>query len=82
MNLERIKRMSVRAKLRVDSIEGNKLVMTTVYEGDTTKDTENARFTKATPWGRVEMGIDNPAALEQFKVGSYYYADFNEAPSN
>jgi hypothetical protein len=73
--------MSVRAKLRVDSIEGNKLVMTTVYEPDAAKDIENARFTKATPWGRVEMGIDNPAALAQFKVGSYYYADFNEVPA-
>ena len=72
--------MAVRAKLRVDSIEGNKLIMTTVYEPDAAQDSENARFTKATPWGRVEMGIDNPAALEQFKVGSYYYADFNEAP--
>lgn len=72
--------MTVRAKMRVESIEGNKLVMTTVYEPDASKDTENARFTQATPWGRVEMGIDNPAALEQFKVGNYYYADFNEAP--
>jgi hypothetical protein len=74
--------MSVRAKLRVDSIDGNKIILTTVYEPDGTKDSENARFTKATPWGRVEIGIDNPAALEQFKVGSYYYADFNEAPAS
>jgi hypothetical protein len=73
--------MSVRAKLRVDSIEGNKIVLNTVYEPDAERDSENARFTKATPWGRVEMGIDNPAALEQFKVGSYYYADFTEAAS-
>lgn len=70
----------VRAKLRVESIEGNKLVMTTVYEPDAAKDTENARFTKATPWGRVEMGIDNPTALEQFKVGESFYADFSPAP--
>jgi len=65
----------VRAKLRVDSIEGNKLVMSTVYE-DPSKNTENARFTKATPWGRLEFGIDNPAALEVFRVGDEYYADF------
>lgn len=70
----------VRAKLRVESIDGNKLVMQTVYEPEAARDSENARFTKATPWGRVEMGIDNPAALEQFKVGGYYYADFSEAP--
>lgn len=69
----------VRSKLRVDSIEGNKLVMSTVYEQDAEKDSENARFTKATPWGRVEMGIDNPSALSQFEVGKYYYADFHPA---
>lgn len=68
----------VRAKLRVDSIEGNKLRMSTVYE-DPSLDTENARFTKATPWGSVELGIDNPAALEQFAVGKSYYADFHPA---
>lgn len=68
----------VRAKLRVESIEGNKIVLTTVYE-DPTKDTENARFTKATPWGRMEMGIDNPDALKQFAVGQEYYADFSPA---
>lgn len=71
----------VRAKLRVESIEGNRLRMTTVYEPDASKDTENARFTQATPWGTVEMGIDNPAALQQFEVGKSYYADFHPAPA-
>jgi hypothetical protein len=73
--------MSVRAKFRVESIEGNQIKMSTVYEPDAEKDTENARFTKATPWGTLAMGIDNPAALEQFKVGGYVYADFTEAPA-
>lgn len=68
----------VRAKLRVDAIEGNNLRMSTVYE-DPAGDTENARFTKATPWGTVSLGIDNPAALEQFQVGKSYYADFHPA---
>ena len=71
----------VRAKLRVESINGNKIVLRTVYEPDASKDTENARFTQATPWGMVEMGIDNPTALSQFAVGKYYYADFSEAPA-
>lgn len=68
----------VRAKFRVESIEENTIRMSTVYE-DPGKDTENARFTKATPWGNVSMGIDNPAALEQFEVGKEYYADFHPA---
>ena len=72
--------MAVRAKLRVESIDGNKIVMGTVYEADATADTENARFTRATPWGRLEMGIDNPVALSQFQVGKCYYADFTPAP--
>jgi hypothetical protein len=70
----------VRAKLYVDSIEGNKIIMSTVYE-DPTKNTENARFTKATPWGKLEFGIDNPEALKQFEVGKSYYADFSPASS-
>jgi hypothetical protein len=40
-------------------------------------DTEHQRFTQATPWGTIEMQIDNPAALEQFEIGKQYYADFS-----
>ena len=63
----------VRAKFRVESIEGNIIKMGTVYD-ETTE--ENRRFTRATPWGNLEMAIDNPPALAQFEVGKYYYADF------
>jgi hypothetical protein len=66
----------VRAKLRVDSIEGNNLKMSTVMDNSTE---ENRRFTKATPWGQLSFGIDNPEALKQFEVGKYYYADFSLA---
>jgi len=71
--------MSVRAKVKCESIEGNAVSFSTVYESDAAKDTENARFTKATPWGNIKLGIDNPAALEQFEVGKCYYVDFNPA---
>lgn len=70
----------VRAKVNVESIANGRIVMTTVYEGDTSKDTENARFTKATPSGRIEMAIDNESTLSQFKVGQSYYVDFSDAP--
>lgn len=69
----------VRAKVRCESLEGNAVKFSTVYEGDVSKDTENARFTKATPWGEIKLGIDNPAALKQFKVGQEYYVDFTPA---
>ena len=71
--------MAVRAKVRCDGIEGNAVMFSTVYEPDETKNTENARFTKATPWGQIKLGIDNPAALEQFAPGKEYYVDFTPA---
>jgi hypothetical protein len=70
----------VRAKVRCESIENNAVRFSTVYEPDASKDTENARFTTATPWGEIKLGIDNPAALSQFEAGKSYYVDFSEAP--
>ena len=68
----------VRAKVVCESIDGNAVSFRTVYENQ--KNDENARFTKATPWGEIRLGIDNPAALEQFAPGKEYYVDFTEAP--
>lgn len=73
--------MAVRAKVVCEGIEGNAVKFRTIYEQDVDKDTENVRFTKATPWGEIRLGIDNPAALEQFVVGKSYYVDFTEAPA-
>jgi len=69
--------MSVRAKVVCEGIEGNVVKFRTVYEPDASKDAENARFTQATPWGEIRLGIDNPVALEQFTAGKSYYVDFN-----
>lgn len=69
----------VRAKVVCEGIEGNAVKFRTVYEPDAEKDTENARFTKATPWGEIRLGIDNPAALEQFEAGKSYYVDFHQS---
>ena len=71
--------MAVRAKVTCNGIEGNAVTFSTVYEPDAAKDAENARFTQATPWGEIKMGIDNPAALEQFQPGKSYYVDFTPA---
>jgi hypothetical protein len=71
--------VAVRAKVHCESIENNAVTFRTVCEPDATKDTENARFTKATPWGKIKLGIDNPAALEQFVPGMSYYVDFTPA---
>jgi hypothetical protein len=37
---------------------------------------EDVRFLVATPSGRMEMRIDNPAALAQFIPGQAFYVDF------
>lgn len=71
--------MSVRSKVRCTSKVDNAVTFATVYEPDEAKGDENARFTKATPWGDIRMGIDNPAALEQFEVNKEYYVDFTPA---
>jgi hypothetical protein len=72
--------MTVRAKVRCEGItDENVVTFSTVYE-DPALDTENARFTKATPWGSITLGIDNPTARQQFEAGKQYYVDFNPAP--
>lgn len=71
--------MAVRAKVVCEGIDGNAVKFRTVYEPDGTKNDENARFTQATPWGEIRLGIDNPAALEQFEAGKEYYVDFTAA---
>jgi len=69
----------VRAKVTCESLNNHRVTFRTVYEPDAGKDSENARFTQATPWGTIELGIDNPKALEQFAVGQSYYVDFSPA---
>lgn len=66
----------VRAKVTCEGIKDNAVTFRTVYEPDAAKDTENARFTKATPWGEIRLGIDNPSAIGYFEVGVNYYVDF------
>lgn len=71
--------MTVRAKLHLSAITesawgGKTLKFTTHYDASIPED---QRFQKATPSGSFEMTVDNPAALEQFKLGQHYYVDFN-----
>lgn len=63
----------VRAKFVVQSISGNNIKLATQYDPNIPED---QRFVKATPWGNIEMGIDNPSALEFLKVGRSFYVDF------
>jgi hypothetical protein len=40
---------------------------------------EDQRFSDATPSGRLEMMVNNPAAIKQFELGKSYYLDFTPA---
>jgi hypothetical protein len=40
---------------------------------------ENARYHKYTPAGQLNITVDNPSALEMFKIGKNYYLDFTLA---
>jgi len=40
---------------------------------------ENESFFKFTPWGSIEIGTINMAALAQFERGAEFYVDFIRA---
>lgn len=40
---------------------------------------EDERLTEATPWGELNIRIDNPAALKTLKAGKFYYLDLTPA---
>lgn len=53
--------------------------LSAVY-GTTDKDNEeNNQFSEATPYGELEMMIDNDGAKGFFEEGEEYYLDFSKA---
>ena len=65
----------VRATFRCQSIESQTVKFTAAI------DDANKNWSQYTPWGEITMGITNPDALKQFKVGEHYYLDFSPAPA-
>lgn len=39
----------------------------------------NESWAAATPGGEISMNINNPEALDQFKLGAIYFVDFTPA---
>jgi hypothetical protein len=70
--------MTVRAKLQLTEITTRIGDQKTVTFEARFEDTipEDQRFQRYTPYAKSSMTIDNPAALEQFKLGEHYYLDF------
>lgn len=74
--------MAVRAKFTVTQVttyHGGNATITMEPRYDSSIP-EDQRFYEATPTGKFEMYVSNPAAIEQFKPGKVFYADFTEAP--
>lgn len=73
----------VRGKFKLTEIhqsawagDGRTLIFQAQYDPDSPEDQKYAQFT---PTGRIEMHVDNPAALQQFELGKAYYVDFTPA---
>jgi hypothetical protein len=74
----------VRGKFQVTAITEHsyptkEIEFATVYD---TSIPEDQRFLKATPYGSIKMSVDNPVALEQLKLGRFFYVDFTEVPQS
>ena len=72
--------MRVRAKFKLIEIRShhwNPNARTFVFQPqyDSTIE-EDRRFYDATPSGQCEMLVNNPAVIEEFKIGQDYYLDF------
>ncbi len=70
----------IRAKFKVESVklngaDGGTVKLTPVMSGSP----ENESFFKFTPWGSIEIGTINEAAIAQFEQGVEFYVDFIRA---
>ncbi|TVY09884.1 hypothetical protein [Paenibacillus cremeus] len=65
----------VRAKFKCAFKEGNSVRLEAVISGSE----ENEQFWKYTPFGQIQMSVDNEKAQEQFEEGKEYYVDFTLA---
>jgi len=77
-----VKKMSVKAKFRCDSILKEETAQTVRFSAVTSNEpgSENAAWSKWTPSGQLMMNITNPAAFNQFVEGKEYFLTLEEAP--
>lgn len=59
------------------SDSGATITLNTQYEEALSK--EDVAFSKATPWGEMTFGLNNPALADFFKLGKAYYVDITPA---
>lgn len=73
--------MTVRAKFKVTEITerdfGKSILLQPVYSSD--PNSENGKFYKQTPGGKIEISTINDEAAKEFKIGKQFYVDFTQA---
>ena len=72
--------MMVRAKFRLDKVDGGEIQLFPVYSEDPNH--ENKAFWDATPGGSIQLFIQNPKAIQFFAQagnGAEFYIDFTKA---
>ena len=74
---------TIRAKFECWGVQvdeyGEHITLNAVYGTDDVDNEENNQFAEATPSGRLDMQITNPAAKGFFEQGKTYYLDFTES---
>lgn len=78
---------TVRAKFKVSSVKkivgqgkeitAEEVELLPVYSSD--PESENAKWSKATPSGNIRMYISNPGAFDVFEPGKEFFVDFTPA---
>ena len=66
----------MRAKFKVQSITPQGDGVSVKFAPVTSGSAENERFFKFTPWGSIEIGTVNPAAVAGLSEGQEVYVDF------
>jgi hypothetical protein len=76
--------MKTRAKMRVASVlvtgYSDLVTLQAVYGGG--NNAEDNTYAKATPSGKLELQIDNPAVRGAFKPDQVYYVDLTQLPAD
>lgn len=66
----------VRCKFECSTLENGKVRMTAAYDPNVPEDQQ---YCKYTPWGNLEMQVDNPNVDGFFVPGKKYYLDITPA---
>ncbi len=68
--------MSVNAVLKCTMKKGTQIVLEAMYSDDKGERILQG-FAQSTPFARLEMTVDNPAAADQFEAGAFYELVFS-----